>query len=219
MTHEIQNSRFFYIIRHGETEYNKLNMVQGSGIDSSLNEKGRAQAAAFFENYKNLNFDKLYTSTLKRTHQSIAAFIAKGIAWEKHHGFDEISWGNREGRILTPQDDAEHAELLQSWKNGDVHAAHFDGESPFQVMKRQKDIMDRIISRHHEKNILICMHGRALRILLCYLLDQNISQMEAYLHHNLGLYILEYSQGKFSLLLENDLTHLAQLNSLIEQKP
>lgn len=37
-----------YLIRHGETEYNRKGVVQGSGIDADLNELGQKQAAAFF---------------------------------------------------------------------------------------------------------------------------------------------------------------------------
>jgi broad specificity phosphatase PhoE len=41
-----------YIIRHGETDLNKQGIVQGRGINSDLNDTGRAQAAAFFKMYK-----------------------------------------------------------------------------------------------------------------------------------------------------------------------
>ena len=37
-----------YIIRHGETELNRLGIVQGRGVDSDLNDTGRAQAEAFY---------------------------------------------------------------------------------------------------------------------------------------------------------------------------
>jgi probable phosphoglycerate mutase len=37
-----------YLIRHGETDYNRRGVVQGSGVDSDLNEMGQAQATAFF---------------------------------------------------------------------------------------------------------------------------------------------------------------------------
>ena len=40
-----------YLIRHGETDYNRLGVVQGSGIDADLNELGQRQAKAFFDHY------------------------------------------------------------------------------------------------------------------------------------------------------------------------
>lgn len=44
--------REVYFLRHGETEQNLLGIVQGSGIDSHLNENGLQQASLFYEKYK-----------------------------------------------------------------------------------------------------------------------------------------------------------------------
>ena len=51
-----------------------MGIVQGRGMDTELNEKGRAQAEAFYQAYKDVPFDKIYTSTLKRTHQTVQNF-------------------------------------------------------------------------------------------------------------------------------------------------
>ena len=60
--------------------------MQGSGGDSSLNEKGRAQAQAFYEAYRHVKFDKVYTSALKRTRESVIKFIESGIPSESLSG-------------------------------------------------------------------------------------------------------------------------------------
>ena len=67
-----------YIVRHGQTELNRLGIVQGRGRDTDLNEEGRKQAGQFFEAYKNVHFNKIYISLLKRTQQSIQQFIDLG---------------------------------------------------------------------------------------------------------------------------------------------
>lgn len=64
-----------YIIRHGETDLNKRGVVQGRGMDTDLNDRGLEQAEAFYQTYKDVPFDKIYTSTLKRTHQTIKRFM------------------------------------------------------------------------------------------------------------------------------------------------
>jgi probable phosphoglycerate mutase len=46
-------TREFFIIRHGETDFNLQGIVQGRGVDPSLNETGRRQANQFYEYYKN----------------------------------------------------------------------------------------------------------------------------------------------------------------------
>ena len=45
-----------YFIRHGQTELNRLNIVQGSGVDSELNDFGRHQARAFYDYYQDSEF-------------------------------------------------------------------------------------------------------------------------------------------------------------------
>ncbi|HLS39123.1 MAG TPA: histidine phosphatase family protein, partial [Sphingobacterium bovisgrunnientis] len=57
----------FYFIRHGQTDLNLKGIVQGRGVNTSLNDSGRKQADAFFNAYKHIPFDKIYTSTLVRT--------------------------------------------------------------------------------------------------------------------------------------------------------
>ena len=48
-----------FLVRHGQTDFNLKGIIQGGGVDSSINEKGREQAQAFFEKYKNEDF--IYT--------------------------------------------------------------------------------------------------------------------------------------------------------------
>src|ERR1700761_5213011 len=92
-----------YIVRHGQTDLNKQGIVQGRGMDTNLNDEGRAQARQFFAAYKDVAFDKVYISTLKRTQQSIQQFIDLGIPFEKLAGLDELAWGILEGRASTPE--------------------------------------------------------------------------------------------------------------------
>lgn len=64
-----------YIIRHGETDFNRRGIMQGSSIDTDLSEVGRLQSQAFFEQYRHLAFDAIVTSSLKRTWQTVAPFL------------------------------------------------------------------------------------------------------------------------------------------------
>ncbi|WP_257089087.1 histidine phosphatase family protein [Sphingobacterium sp. E70] len=57
-----------------------------------------AQAQAFFERYNTVPFDKVYTSTLLRTHQTVQGFIDQNVPWEQLVGLDEISWESTKGK-------------------------------------------------------------------------------------------------------------------------
>ncbi|MCY7411180.1 MAG: histidine phosphatase family protein [Chitinophagales bacterium] len=196
-----------YIIRHGETDFNKQGILQGRGVNPGLNELGKKQAALFFEKYKSENFEIIYTSSLKRTHDSVASFIEKGIPWEQHAELDEISWGIFEGKVASHEFKMQYRDLLYQWQNGNLDAKPENGESPNEVSARQKKFIDYILSKPEEK-ILIAMHGRALRIFLPTMLQQDLKMMDEYPHHNLTLYKVIFNSTNFSIDLFNNMDHL-----------
>ncbi|GLU54358.1 histidine phosphatase family protein [Dyadobacter frigoris] len=202
-----------YLIRHGETDLNRRGVVQGSGVDSKLNEWGEAQAAAFFNAYQHVPFDKIYTSDLQRTHQSVRGFIKQGIPHESYPGLNEISWGLREGKEPNTGDTSYYRDLVLAWKAGDFDRAAEEGESPIQVRDRQIPVIETFLSRPHERNILIAMHGRAMRVLLTVLFKESLIHMDDYEHSNLCLYRINYSYdtGLFEMEVRNDTTHLLSL--------
>ncbi len=200
-----------YLVRHGETDFNLQGIVQGSGIDSSLNEKGRAQALAFYNSYKNIKFDKVYTSQLKRARESVTSFIQLGIPHESLSGLNEISWGEKEGQKITPEEDEYYHWMLRQWQLGKTNERITGGESPEDVITRQKPAIDYMMGKENESTILICMHGRAIRILLCYLLQYPLKSMDLFEHQNLCLYVLNYTGSFFSIEHYSDVRHLQSL--------
>jgi len=207
-------TKTIYLIRHGETEFNRLGIVQGSGIDSDLNELGLSQARAFFEAYQDIPFHKIYTSKLRRTVQSVQDFINLGIPTESYEGLNEICWGEKEGKAPNYIEDEFYLDILQRWKKGETNIpASLGGESPEEVAARQKVALEIILSRPEEETILVAMHGRAIRILLTHLLNLPLSSMDDFEHTNLCLYklIYSYETQSFTLEVSNDITHLMML--------
>ncbi len=205
-----------YLIRHGETQYNKLGIVQGSGVDTDLNQDGIAQADAFYEGYKHINFDKVYTSKLKRTSQTVSKFIEiSKIPHQSLWGLNEISWGSKEGRRTTTEEDKSYFEMLHQWRKGNIHAKSNGGESPWEVSQRQRIAWNYIMSNWQEQTILVCMHGRAIRILLCELLRVPIWEMDTFSHSNTCLYLLQFENNAYRIELANDTSHLKILESKV----
>ncbi|WP_242929320.1 histidine phosphatase family protein [Pontibacter vulgaris] len=200
-----------YLIRHGQTDYNLQGIVQGSGVDSSLNQKGMRQADLFYQKYKAVAFDKIYTSVLQRSIQSVQGFIDAGIPHECHAGLNEINWGTREGTRITPEEDAYYFGMLERWSKGETHVCIEGGESPDLVAARQKPFVDILLSRPKEETVLICMHGRAMRILLAQLLHYPLHCMDQFLHQNLCLYQLDYTGSMFTVKQYCDVEHLQDL--------
>lgn len=198
-----------YILRHGETDLNKQGIVQGRGMDTDLNEHGRQQAEAFYQAYKHIPFDKIYTSTLKRTHQTVRKFIDSGIPWVQYPGLDELAWGVYEGQESTEEMRKAFRQMMTYWLHGELHQKFEQGESPLEVKERQLIVLEKLLEKDSpDHNILICMHGRAMRLLLCLLLDIPLTSMDKFPHLNTSLYKVEYNGEVFRIVDFNNTDHL-----------
>jgi len=198
----------FYIIRHGETEPNKNQIIQGSGLDAPLNQTGEKQAADFFRAYHHIHFDAVYTSMLVRTWQSVNQFIEKGILHHSMSELNEISWGVKDGTRINNEEQKIYQAMINDWKEGLLDMSFENGESPKQVEKRMKGALKLIMERKEEKTVLMCIHGRAMRIFLCILLKLSLTEMEGFLHSNLCLYVLDWDGKKWNIVVQNDASHI-----------
>ena len=123
-----------YILRHAETEYNNKGIIQGSEVDSNINTTGILQSDKFYNKYKDIEFDKVFVSNLKRTYQTVKNFIeTKNIPFEKLKEFNEISWGVNQGK----NDNLKYYKLLiDTWLDGDLDNKFDKGESPNEMVIR-----------------------------------------------------------------------------------
>jgi broad specificity phosphatase PhoE len=198
----------FYIIRHGETALNKNGIVQGRGINSDLNDTGREQAAAFYARYKTLPFDMIYVSDLKRTHQTVQQFTDAGIPTTQLSGLDELAWGEWEGKSRSDDSILVFRDLLEQWTAGNYDSKLKGGESPNEVAIRLQEALDEMLSHREEKLVLVCMHGRAMRLLLCMLSGKPFAEMADFPHQNTTLYRVSVSGDQFTITDFNNTDHL-----------
>lgn len=200
----------FYLIRHGQTDFNKKGIIQGGGIDSSLNEMGWAQAEAFHRQYKQVPFDLVVTSSLKRTHQTLKPFLDLGIEHYATADINEISWGVNEGQSYNNVVRETYQEVIGQWQKGHYEARFEGGESAAELGNRVSRFVD-YLKNTPAKKVLICSHGRTIRALICMLKSLELHQMEQVNHHNTGLFKGSYQPEEFVFHLENDTAHLENL--------
>jgi broad specificity phosphatase PhoE len=196
-----------YLYRHGQTLFNTKGIVQGRGVDSSLNEKGLQQADDFFQFYKEIPFDLLLTSTLKRTIETAKPFEDSGIPVERFTDLEEIDWGIYEGKPADEQMHSAYLGLLKSWSDGNYDDCMENGDSAAQMGERLNRVVNYIKTLKH-KNILICTHGGCMAYLMTILQDLPLSDMPKFRHHNTGLCLFEYNGKQFHLKKQDDIAHL-----------
>lgn len=204
-----------YFVRHGETDYNRYRVMQGRRINSSLNELGRRQAEALAQRFADESLDAIYTSSLRRA-------IETADALSKHHpevpryrlsGLDEMSWGVYEGEPWSDRLQSMLETMYARWNAGDYDFRVEEGESIYEVQRRARGAVDRILEAHTGETVLVVSHGRLLRVLLATLLEVGLERMDEFKHANTCVNILNYSPDGFESSLLNCTAHLAELNA------
>lgn len=185
-----------------------MGIVQGSGADIPLNNRGIAQANAFYQFYKHVPFKMIFTSALMRTQQSVLPFIEAGFTYKIIPELNEISWGVLEGKMQTAEYKAMYWDVVNQWRAQNYDAKLTNGESALELYNRLSIAAYKIFNKDLPQTSLICMHGRAMKAFLCYLLQQPLSNMDYFEHSNLCLYILEMDeQHQFTLIKQNNTEH------------
>jgi len=167
------------LIRHGQSEWNKLNLFTGFK-NIELSEQGIDEANKAGQNFKNLNikFDIVFTSELKRA-QETAKIILKNLdQWDHLHGegkiITDINLNERDYGDLTGLNKKETAdkfgeEQVHKWRRGYSDQPP-NGESLEDVVRRVKiyfeESINPAIQSADNNNILIAAHGNSLRALL-----------------------------------------------------
>ncbi|MDC3149904.1 2,3-bisphosphoglycerate-dependent phosphoglycerate mutase [Alphaproteobacteria bacterium] len=167
------------LIRHGQSEWNKLNLFTGFK-NIELSEQGIDEANKAGQNFKNLNikFDIVFTSELKRA-QETAKIILKNLdQWDHLYGegkiITDIKLNERDYGDLTGLNKKETAdkfgeEQVHKWRRGYSDQPP-NGESLEDVVRRVKiyfeESINPAIQSADNNNILIAAHGNSLRALL-----------------------------------------------------
>lgn len=197
-----------YILRHGQTDFNLKGIVQGSGVDSSLNDTGRMQGNYLFEKYRSLPFEVVLTSGLKRTWETVSGFIDAGVPWERHLEINEMSWGSHEGTKGTEASISEYSRIKDGWGLGEIDGRIGGGESAREMGTRLHKFIDHLPDRE-EDLMLICSHGRAMCGLVSLMMGRPIDRMNELIHSNTGLWRATLQEdGNWLFDLQNDQTHL-----------
>lgn len=197
-----------YIIRHGETRFNKSHLMQGRGINASLNDTGRRQAEAISIYLKDQPVSKIVTSSLKRAKESAEPLCRLfNLKREAYTELDEMDFGDLEGKSFD-EVKSELVHLHESWSSGKLEIAPENGENPVQVYKRANLKVEEILKLSDAECIVFMLHGRLIRILLSEWLGLGLKKMHQIEHQNGAINTLRWKESGFEAVELNLTSHL-----------
>ncbi|PIR65156.1 MAG: histidine phosphatase family protein [Candidatus Pacebacteria bacterium CG10_big_fil_rev_8_21_14_0_10_36_11] len=168
-----QKPTIFYLVRHGETQQNKNNIIQGH-LDTDLNETGISQAQKLAEIFESIWLDNVYASDLKRAQQTAVHIVSKkNLPIESHYNLREIKLGDYEGKSI----EKFHEELGELLAFRDAlpkderfsHKVKDNIESDEELVIRFNSFFEETKLETEGKTNLVVTHGAAIRIFLIYL--------------------------------------------------
>lgn len=204
-----------YFIRHGETVWNTLKIFQGSS-NSPLTEKGREQAKKLGEKLKNTEFTNFYSSPMGRTIETSQLIIGdRNIKIEFIEEFKEISVGRMEG---VPREKFEK-DFPEQYHNfffnpKDYDPTPFDGETYPHLLERVQIGLNKIIQNHEKDDIVaVVSHGVTLKAIFKIIKNMSFEELgEAPVPKNTSLSIVDYTDGKYTIEVFSDISHLEGMN-------
>ena len=156
-----------YLLRHGETRWNRESRCQGSS-DIELNAAGQRQAGEVAARLSHRRIDAVYSSDLQRARQT--AEIVGG----PHHvtvriepDLRELDHGQMEGLTFV-QVRERFPELIELWRSQPVAVVLPGGERLIDVDQRVWLALNRIVEQHDEGDtIVVVSHSFPILSVLC----------------------------------------------------
>jgi probable phosphoglycerate mutase len=164
------------LVRHGETEWNALQIIQGQDDTARLNEKGREQARVAGASLRDEGFEHVVASDLARA-QETAAIIASILKLDVSLDplLRERSFGVFEkGPISALASDATGI-LDHVLVNPDARPA--GGESFRDMVVRADLFFDRVANEWSRTRLLVVTHGGTIRALRASAAKTNLEGM------------------------------------------
>ena len=186
-------------LRHGQAKNNTERILAGRTEGVPLTETGIKQSEHTAELLKHMNISAIYSSPIERAKHT--AEIAG-----KHNSLDvtiddrlnELDMGKFTGM---PYDEIfkSHGNVFMKFYNGELEIAHNGVETFPDVKKRILGIVDYVIEKHPDENVLLVTHMDPIKAMLSTIVDLSPTNLFELIIANASLNIFREKDRKYSL--------------------
>ncbi len=196
-----------FLIRHGESTWNREHRIQGQS-DPPLSDEGRRQADLLGHRLAGHDFAAFYASDLKRALET-ALQLGPVIGREPRPdpSLREVFLGEWEG--LRTVDIAErYPRAWASWREEPDWDVVPGGEGAARFEARVAAAMDGIDNDHRRGDVLVVTHGGVIQIALHRVLGRPGRGLFPFKIQNASISVLEKREGRTVIARVNDIAHL-----------
>ena len=191
-------------MRHGQADNNVNRILVGRHLESHLTEKGKMQVKETARLLKNMSISKIYSSPVTRTIETTQIVGEElGLDYEIDDRLYEIDLGKLAG---TNYDEVlnKYGNLFLSFYMGDDSVLSNHGVESFTAVKsRVRDLLDQIMTRHNNHNVLLVTHLDPIKAAISYILDLKPESLYKWHMRNAALTILKQEFKTWSISAVN----------------
>jgi phosphoserine phosphatase len=205
------------ILRHGQSSYNSQGRIQGRCNDSTLTDRGLADATSTGRALQGINLDAVYCSPLQRASATAATVVAQmnntpiPVADDRLQEVDLPPWE----KMLFTEVAAQFPEEYRLWQVSPHQLVlTVDGREhrPIESLYHQATAFwQAILPQHEGQTILVVAHNGINRALLSTALGIPSTYYQSIQQSNCGVSVLNFSAGWGSAVQLESLNQVAHL--------
>lgn len=199
-----------YLVRHGQTAWNKEEIFRGR-TDVPLDETGLRQAELAGEYFREVKIDAIYSSPLSRAWQTAERIAKFHHLWvQPLEGIIDMSFGQWEGHPHQEIREMDR-ETYRQWREEPHQARLPGGETLDEVRSRAMAALEEVVRLNSGKTIVLVSHRVVNKVLLCGILGLDNSHFWQIVQDPTAINLIQYQNGKYILYLMNETCHLKPL--------
>ncbi len=186
-------------LRHGQAKNNTERILAGRTEGVPLTDIGIKQAEDTAQLLEHMNISQIYSSPIQRAKHT-AEIVGKQNSLDViiDDRLIELDMGKFTGM---PYDEIfnDHGNVFMKFYNGELEIAHNGVETFSEVKKRVLGIVDHVIDKHPDENVLLVTHMDPIKAMLSTIVDLSPTNLFELIIANASLNIFRENERKFSL--------------------
>ena len=186
-------------LRHGQAKNNVDKILAGRTEGVPLTETGISQAQHAAELLTHMKIGAIYSSPIQRAkHTAEIVGEKNSIDVTIDDRLIELDMGKFTGKSYS-EIISERGNVFEKFYNGDLEIAHNGVETFDQVKKRVKNIVDHVIEKHEDENVVLVTHMDPIKAMISTVVDLSPQNLFSLIIANASLNLFRESNKTFSL--------------------
>lgn len=202
-----------FLVRHGQTAWNRANAYIGS-TDLPITSNGREEAALVANRLEEQDIAAIYASSLLRARQTAEVIAERfNLPIRTVHELREVNYGEWEG-IPESEVGDRYPDIFPRWRANPMDVRIPAGETFAELRDRAFPAFMGIVESHRDENIAIAAHKSTNRVILCCVLEMDVSRYRQIGQVNSAINVLNLREdGRLIVEQINDTCHLRVLSA------